>query len=126
MAIAANTCYRGEPPVLTERSQQNKTHTKCLGLDTWEIRKIVCPSSLRLATLVLLHIDPFSKVQFLCYCHTDDSSSSYIGSGFGVAAGIFALFFFGEVPKVRKDILTHLPVIGDYFVHEIPPEDNPF
>ena len=25
-------------------------------------------------------------------------------TGFGVAAGTFAIFFFGEVPKVRKDI----------------------
>jgi len=51
-----------------------------------------------------------------------------IASGFGVAGGIFALFFFGEVPKVRRDILSHLPVIGDYFASkdEIPEEDNPF
>jgi hypothetical protein len=47
-------------------------------------------------------------------------------AGFGVSAGIFALFFFGEVPKVRKDILSKVPIIGDYFVHEVPPEDNPF
>lgn len=49
-----------------------------------------------------------------------------IAAGFGVSAGIFALFFFGEVPKVRNDILTKLPVIGEYWVKEIPPEDNPF
>ena len=47
-------------------------------------------------------------------------------AGFGVSAGIFAIFFFGEVPKVRNDILAKMPVIGDYFVREIPPEDNPF
>ena len=47
-------------------------------------------------------------------------------AGFGVSAGIFGLFFFGEVPKVRNDILSKMPVIGDYFVREIPPEDNPF
>ena len=47
-------------------------------------------------------------------------------TGFGVAAGTFAIFFFGEVPKVRKDILQKVPLIGDYFVREIPPEDNPF
>lgn len=52
--------------------------------------------------------------------------SGGIAAGFGVSAGIFALFFFGEIPKVRKDILTKIPVIGDYFVREIPPEDNPF
>lgn len=47
-------------------------------------------------------------------------------AGFGVSAGIFALFFFGEIPKVRHDILQKMPLIGDYFVREIPPEDNPF
>lgn len=46
--------------------------------------------------------------------------------GFGAVAGIFALFFFGEVPKVRKDILQNVPILGSYFVREIPPEDNPF
>ena len=47
-------------------------------------------------------------------------------AGFGGVAGVFALFFFGEVPKVRNDILSKVPVIGDYFVREIAPEDNPF
>ena len=50
----------------------------------------------------------------------------YLASGFGVAAGVFAVFFFGDVPRVRQDILQKLPVIGDYFIKEIPPEDNPF
>ncbi|RMD42890.1 hypothetical protein DV735_g2244, partial [Chaetothyriales sp. CBS 134920] len=49
-----------------------------------------------------------------------------IAAGFGVAAGVFALYFFGEVPRVRKDILQHAPVVGDYWVREIAPEDNPF
>lgn len=51
-------------------------------------------------------------------------SSGAIASGFGVSAGIFALFFFGEVPRVRKDILQKVPIIGPYFVREVPPEDN--
>ncbi|EXJ90282.1 hypothetical protein A1O1_03381 [Capronia coronata CBS 617.96] len=49
-----------------------------------------------------------------------------IAAGYGVATGVFALFFFGDVPRVRQDILQKIPVIGDYFVREIPPEDNPF
>ncbi|KKY19205.1 putative c2h2 transcription factor [Phaeomoniella chlamydospora] len=49
-----------------------------------------------------------------------------IASGFGVAAGTFALFFFGEIPRVRKDILSKVPIFGDYWVREIAPEDNPF
>ena len=46
--------------------------------------------------------------------------------GFGASAGVFALFFFDGVPRVRKDILQKVPFIGDFFVHEIAPEDNPF
>ena len=49
-----------------------------------------------------------------------------IAAGFGVSAGIFAIFFLGEVPKVRNDILVKAPIIGPYFVREVPPEDNPF
>ncbi|KAF2423188.1 hypothetical protein EJ08DRAFT_596329, partial [Tothia fuscella] len=47
-------------------------------------------------------------------------------AGFGVAAGIFAVFFFAEVPKMRKDVMQKIPVLGDYFQEEIAPEDNPF
>ncbi|RMZ86057.1 hypothetical protein DV737_g7, partial [Chaetothyriales sp. CBS 132003] len=49
-----------------------------------------------------------------------------IAAGFGVAAGVFAVYFFGEVPRVRKDILQKVPVVGDYWVREVAPEDNPF
>ena len=91
-----------------------------------------------------------------------ESSATKVGS-FGVVAGVFALFFFSEVPKVRNDImqvrpppqgappttaslsqqlmhLSHriqllilclfspslqkLPLVGDYFRRDIPPEDN--
>jgi len=49
-----------------------------------------------------------------------------IASGFGVATGIFALFFFDGVPRVKNDILSKIPIIGNHFVKEIAPEDNPF
>jgi hypothetical protein len=45
---------------------------------------------------------------------------------FGAATGIFALFFFAEIPRVRKDIVEKIPIIGGYFHKEVPPEDNPF
>ncbi|KAK2746666.1 autophagy protein 5 [Myotisia sp. PD_48] len=47
-----------------------------------------------------------------------------IATGFGIATGIFAVFFFGEVPRVRKDILMNIPVIGGYWERSIAPEDN--
>lgn len=46
--------------------------------------------------------------------------------GFGGVAGFFALFFFAEVPRVREDIMKKVPILGNYFHVEIPPEDNPF
>ncbi|GFF49620.1 hypothetical protein IFM58399_10199 [Aspergillus lentulus] len=49
-----------------------------------------------------------------------------IASTFGVAAGTFALFFFGEVPRVRNDILRKVPFLDEYFDRSIPAEDNPF
>ncbi|KAF2092898.1 hypothetical protein NA57DRAFT_81829 [Rhizodiscina lignyota] len=49
-----------------------------------------------------------------------------LAAGFGTCAGIFALFFFAEVPKVSKDIMQKVPVLGDYFRKEVAPEDNPF
>lgn len=45
---------------------------------------------------------------------------------FGVAAVTGLVLFFDEVPRVRKDILQKLPIVGSYFLREIPPEDNPF
>ncbi|KAL8810028.1 MAG: hypothetical protein Q9223_007837 [Gallowayella weberi] len=43
---------------------------------------------------------------------------------FGVVGATFVLFFFADLPKVRTDIMQKLPVVGDYFVREIPPSDN--
>jgi hypothetical protein len=49
-----------------------------------------------------------------------------MAAAFGVVAGTGALLFFDGVPRVQKDILQKVPIIGSYFVHEVPPEDNPF
>ncbi|KAF2238437.1 hypothetical protein EV356DRAFT_507569 [Viridothelium virens] len=49
-----------------------------------------------------------------------------LAAGFGAVGAGFALFFFSDVPRVRKDIMERLPLIGGYFHHEVPPEDNPF
>ncbi|KAL2872458.1 cytochrome b-c1 complex subunit 10 [Aspergillus lucknowensis] len=49
-----------------------------------------------------------------------------IAATFGVSAGVFAVFFFGEVPRVRKDVLQKLPFFDTYLDRTIAPEDNPF
>ncbi|OIW31847.1 hypothetical protein CONLIGDRAFT_641625 [Coniochaeta ligniaria NRRL 30616] len=47
-------------------------------------------------------------------------------SYFGVV-GLFAVVYFASgIPRVKKDILQKLPVIGDKFVEKIPASDNPF
>ncbi|PGH27042.1 hypothetical protein AJ80_01227 [Polytolypa hystricis UAMH7299] len=49
---------------------------------------------------------------------------SGLATGFGVSLGLFAVFFFGEVPRVREDILMKVPVIGNYWERSIPEQDN--
>lgn len=38
--------------------------------------------------------------------------------------GVFALFFLGEVPRIRNDILRQLPFFDNYFDRRLAPEDN--
>lgn len=45
---------------------------------------------------------------------------------FGVAGGVMGIFFLDSVPRIKEDILAKIPVVGDFFVEEVPPEDNPF
>lgn len=42
----------------------------------------------------------------------------------GAATGIFAIFFLGDVPRIREDILMNIPIIGSYWDRLIAPEDN--
>lgn len=54
-----------------------------------------------------------------------NSKNSGITAGsFGVVGLVFALQFFADVPKVRTDIMQKLPLIGDYFIRDLPPSDN--
>jgi len=48
------------------------------------------------------------------------------GIAFAGVAGFFALFFFSDLPRVRKDIMQKIPFIGERYVREIPASDNPF
>ncbi|KAJ5896376.1 uncharacterized protein N7473_005775 [Penicillium subrubescens] len=49
-----------------------------------------------------------------------------LAASFGVFAGTAALFMFGEVPRVRRDILQQIPGLDTYYDRRIAPEDNPF
>ncbi|GKT93507.1 putative null [Colletotrichum tofieldiae] len=42
-------------------------------------------------------------------------------AGFGAAAGIAALFYTSGIPRIQRDILMKIPVIGQTYVKEIPP-----
>jgi hypothetical protein len=56
--------------------------------------------------------------------YADISSSGTLLGSFGVAIGTGALFIFGEVPRVRNDILRQLPFLDTYYDRSIPAEDN--
>jgi hypothetical protein len=45
-------------------------------------------------------------------------------AGFGGVAGFFAVYFFSDVPRVRKDIWQKIPIIGQHYVREVPASDN--
>lgn len=53
-----------------------------------------------------------------------DSCSGRIAGAFGVAAGVTALFFLGEIPRVRNDILRQFPFFDTYLDRRVAPEDN--
>lgn len=50
--------------------------------------------------------------------------SGTLAASFGVFAGTAALFMFGEVPRVRRDILQKFPFLDTYYDRTIAPEDN--
>ncbi|OJJ46688.1 hypothetical protein ASPZODRAFT_132801 [Penicilliopsis zonata CBS 506.65] len=63
---------------------------------------------------------------FQGYTVRDATKVGTIAVPFAVSAGLFAVFFFGEVPRVRKDILQQLPFFDTYYDRTVAPEDNPF
>ncbi|KAJ9137306.1 hypothetical protein NKR23_g9275 [Pleurostoma richardsiae] len=43
------------------------------------------------------------------------------------AVALFAVIYYASgIPRVQKDVLQRVPLLRDYFTHEIAPEDNPF
>ncbi|RYP32730.1 hypothetical protein DL767_005064 [Monosporascus sp. MG133] len=47
-------------------------------------------------------------------------------AAFGAVAFFGVVYYASGIPRVQRDILQKLPVIGKNFVHEIPASDNPF
>ncbi|RYP69725.1 hypothetical protein DL771_005927 [Monosporascus sp. 5C6A] len=47
-------------------------------------------------------------------------------AAFGGVALFGVLYYASGIPRVQRDILQKLPLIGNKFVHEIPASDNPF
>lgn len=81
------------------------------------------PPSFTERELFFLSFLLFGKIILIrVYIINDDRAG--IAGGFGVFAGTAALFFLGEIPRFRIDILERIPIIGPYYHREIPPEDN--
>ncbi|RYP93698.1 hypothetical protein DL770_000229 [Monosporascus sp. CRB-9-2] len=47
-------------------------------------------------------------------------------AAFGGVAFFTVVYYASGIPRVQRDILQKLPVIGKNFVHETPASDNPF
>lgn len=58
------------------------------------------------------------------HANASSNNSGFLAGSFGVAAGAGALFFLGEIPRVRKDILMKVPFLDRYFDRTTDPEDN--
>ncbi|RYC53800.1 hypothetical protein CHU98_g12408 [Xylaria longipes] len=57
---------------------------------------------------------------------TGEMNSGVKLGGFGGVALFAVIFFASGIPKVQRDILQKIPVIGDHYIKEIPASDNPF
>ena len=67
---------------------------------------------------------PYTVIYF---CLKPLTKHSGIGLGaFAASLGFGGLYFISYVPRVREDIMRNVPIIGPYFVKEVPPEDDPF
>jgi len=62
-----------------------------------------------------------SLAQSIC---TDIDLSGSLAASFGVAAGTFALFFFGDIPRVNRDVIRQVPWLDAYYDKPVAPEDN--
>ena len=72
---------------------------------------------------------PLTLTSAACRVFENDANIQYsaiMAAAFGVVAGTGALLFLDGVPRVQRDILAKVPIIGPFFVHDVPPEDNPF
>ncbi|KAK5633483.1 hypothetical protein RRF57_009197 [Xylaria bambusicola] len=55
----------------------------------------------------------------------NDWNCSAVKSGAFGGVALFAVIFFASgIPRVQKDILQKIPVIGGHFIKEIPASDN--
>jgi len=89
-------------------------------------------SSIRAHTQKQQYRSPFGPQQVKQGGHFGSFSYKSLGrlgitlGAFGGVAGFAALFFAEGVPRVRRDVLQKIPIIGSYWIREIPPSDNPF
>ncbi|KAI1739487.1 ubiquinol-cytochrome-c reductase complex subunit-domain-containing protein [Xylaria scruposa] len=68
---------------------------------------------------------PILRAQFPSYKSPYGPNGMKSGAFGGVA--LFAVIFFASgIPRVQRDLLQKIPVIGNYWVKEVPASDNPF
>ncbi|KAJ3558845.1 hypothetical protein NPX13_g9634 [Xylaria arbuscula] len=68
---------------------------------------------------------PILRAQIPSYKSPYGPNAVKMGAFGGVA--LFGVIFFASgIPRVQRDILQKIPVIGNHYIKEIPASDNPF
>lgn len=44
----------------------------------------------------------------------------------GAGAGIMALYVLSATPKIKRELLVKIPVLGSYYEDKVPASDKPF
>ncbi|KAI0892696.1 ubiquinol-cytochrome-c reductase complex subunit-domain-containing protein [Annulohypoxylon nitens] len=52
--------------------------------------------------------------------------NGFKSGAFGGVALFAVIFYASGIPRVQRDILQKIPLVGSYFIKEIPASDNPF
>jgi hypothetical protein len=82
------------------------------------------PPPSRRKSSILLGLGFSQSLAIAIICVLTVGISGTLAASFGVFAGTAALFMFGEVPRVRRDILQQIPGLDTYYDRRIAPEDN--
>ncbi|KAI0811268.1 cytochrome b-c1 complex subunit 10 [Irpex lacteus] len=59
---------------------------------------------------------------------TNNFARQWTGSAalWGAGAGLAALYLLSVTPKIKRELLVKIPVLGSYYEDKVPASDKPF